>query len=66
MATGRCSARRAPYHPYSQVPRAMDRRDMDTVRDQFVRAAQMAEEAGFDMLELHVAHGYLLARLHLA
>jgi len=50
-----------PYFPYSQVPRAMDRRDMDAVRDDFVRAAQMAEEAGFDILEIHFAHGYLLA-----
>src|SRR2546426_7562504 len=39
----------------------MDRRDMDAVRDDFVRAAQMAEEAGFDILEIHFAHGYLLA-----
>ena len=55
------SASALPYHAYSQVPKAMDRRDMDTVRDQFVRAARMAEQAGFDMLELHMAHGYLLA-----
>ena len=55
------SASAIPYHPYSQVPKAMDRRDMDMVRDQFVRAARMAAEAGFDMLELHFAHGYLLA-----
>jgi anthraniloyl-CoA monooxygenase len=39
----------------------MDRADMDRVRDDFVRAAGMADEAGFDMLELHMAHGYLLA-----
>ncbi|MGH7163792.1 MAG: bifunctional salicylyl-CoA 5-hydroxylase/oxidoreductase [Planctomycetota bacterium] len=45
----------------SQVPREMDRRDMDLVRDQFARAARMAEEAGFDLLEIHMAHGYLLA-----
>jgi anthraniloyl-CoA monooxygenase len=38
----------------------MDRSDMDRVRDEFVRAAAMAEEAGFDLLELHMAHGYLL------
>ena len=55
------SASAIPYHPYSQVPKAMDRHDMDMVRDQFVRAARMAAEAGFDMLELHFAHGYLLA-----
>ena len=55
------SASPLPYFPHSQVPREMDRRDMDLVRDQFVRAARMAEAAGFDMLELHMAHGYLLA-----
>jgi anthraniloyl-CoA monooxygenase len=55
------SASALPYHPHSQVPKAMDRTDMDTVRDQFARAARMAEEAGFDMLELHMAYGYLLA-----
>ncbi len=55
------SASALPYLPHSQVPREMDRADMDRVRDDFVRAARMAEAAGFDMLELHMAHGYLLA-----
>jgi anthraniloyl-CoA monooxygenase len=50
-----------PYLPHSQVPKAMDRADMDQVERDFVRAAQMANEAGFDHLELHFAHGYLLA-----
>ena len=50
-----------PYFPHSQTPRAMDRADMDRVRDDFVRAARMADAAGFDMLELHCGHGYLLA-----
>jgi anthraniloyl-CoA monooxygenase len=50
-----------PYLPHSQVPRAMDRADMDQVRDDFVRAAGFAEAAGFDIIELHFAHGYLLA-----
>jgi anthraniloyl-CoA monooxygenase len=45
----------------SQIPREMSRRDMDKVRDDFVRAATMADEAGFDIIELHFAHGYLLA-----
>jgi len=44
----------------SQVPRAMTRADMDAVREEFVRSAQLGLEAGFDMLELHLAHGYLL------
>jgi anthraniloyl-CoA monooxygenase len=44
-----------------QVPREMTRRDMEIVRDQFVRATRMAIDAGFDMVELHCAHGYLLS-----
>jgi anthraniloyl-CoA monooxygenase len=55
------SASALPYHPHSQVPKAMDREDMSRVREQFVSAARMAKQAGFDMLELHMAHGYLLA-----
>ncbi len=55
------SASPIPYLRQSQVPKEMDRQDMDKVRDDFVRAGQLAEEAGFDMLELHFAHGYLLA-----
>ncbi len=43
------------------MPRAMTRADMDLVRDQFVAAARLAHEAGADMLELHMAHGYLLS-----
>jgi anthraniloyl-CoA monooxygenase len=43
------------------VPRAMTRADMSQVRDEFVRAARLADEAGFDLIELHLAHGYLLA-----
>ena len=50
-----------PYLPVSQVPREMTRADMNTVREQFVAAARMAVRAGFDLLELHCAHGYLLA-----
>jgi anthraniloyl-CoA monooxygenase len=45
----------------NQRPKAMDRADMNMVREQFVAAAEMAERAGFDMLELHCAHGYLLS-----
>jgi anthraniloyl-CoA monooxygenase len=42
-------------------PREMTRTDMDRVRDQFVRAVWMGDAAGFDMIELHAAHGYLLS-----
>ena len=50
-----------PYLPDSQVPREMSRADMERVRDQFVASAKMAIGCGFDMLEIHMAHGYLLA-----
>ncbi|MDE2480857.1 MAG: bifunctional salicylyl-CoA 5-hydroxylase/oxidoreductase [bacterium] len=50
-----------PYAPRSQTPRALDRSEMSRIRDEFVRATAMALEAGFDMLELHCAHGYLLS-----
>jgi anthraniloyl-CoA monooxygenase len=50
-----------PYTPENQVPREMTRADMDAVRDDFVRAAERAEAAGFDILELHFAHGYLMS-----
>ncbi|HKS16682.1 MAG TPA: bifunctional salicylyl-CoA 5-hydroxylase/oxidoreductase [Planctomycetota bacterium] len=55
------SASPIPWHPHSQVPREMTRADMDKVRDDFARAATMAEACGFDILELHFAHGYLLS-----
>lgn len=43
------------------VPKQMDRADMDRVKVEFVRAAERCEEAGFDTIELHMAHGYLLS-----
>lgn len=55
------SASPLPYYPESQVPREMSRADMDRVKAEFVAAAARGERAGFDMLELHCAHGYLLA-----
>ncbi|MBX7248799.1 MAG: bifunctional salicylyl-CoA 5-hydroxylase/oxidoreductase [Caulobacteraceae bacterium] len=50
-----------PYSSRSETPREMTRGDMDRVRDDFVRATRMAQEAGFDLVELHAAHGYLLS-----
>jgi anthraniloyl-CoA monooxygenase len=56
------SASALPYlEGESQLPREMARADMDRIRDDFVRSTRYADEAGFDMLELHMAHGYLLA-----
>ncbi len=56
------SASPLPYLPgISQVPREMTADDMARVRDDFVAAARRAAEAGFDWLELHCAHGYLLS-----
>ena len=49
-----------PYAEGWHVPRAMDRADMDRVVSEFVRATGRAVEAGFDLVELHMAHGYLL------
>ena len=56
-----CSASPIPYFPDSQMPREATRADMDLIKQQFVDAAQRGERAGFDMLELHCAHGYLMA-----
>ncbi len=50
-----------PYLAESQTPREMTREDMDQVLADFVRATRMSESAGFDLVELHLAHGYLLA-----
>lgn len=50
-----------PYLADSQVPRAMTRDDMDKAKADYVRATRLAIEAGFDMIEVHMAHGYLLA-----
>ncbi|TIY01400.1 MAG: bifunctional salicylyl-CoA 5-hydroxylase/oxidoreductase, partial [Mesorhizobium sp.] len=47
--------------PVNQLPKAMDHADMEMVRDQFVASAEMAARCGFDMLEIHAAHGYLLS-----
>ncbi len=55
------SASPLPYLPHSRVPTAMTRAQMDRVRDEFAAAARRAAGCGFDILELHCAHGYLLS-----
>lgn len=49
-----------PYGPDSQAPREMTREDMDATIADYVRATEMAIEADFDLIEIHMAHGYLL------
>src|SRR5205807_8391049 len=55
------SASPLPYFPRSAVPREMTRADMDEVIADYAAATQRAQRAGLDMVELHAAHGYLLA-----
>ncbi|WP_299815818.1 bifunctional salicylyl-CoA 5-hydroxylase/oxidoreductase [uncultured Roseibium sp.] len=55
------SASAVAWSDNNAVPRAITQAEMDTIRDEFVAAAEMAERAGFDMIELHAAHGYLLS-----
>src|SRR3954451_310053 len=50
-----------PWDDAHQTPREMTRADLDDVRAQFVAATERAAAAGFDLLELHMAHGYLLS-----
>jgi anthraniloyl-CoA monooxygenase len=49
------------YGPTLPPPREMTREDMERVKNDFVRSTTLAQEAGFDMIELHCAHGYLLS-----
>ncbi len=50
-----------PWSPAHPAPREMTRADMEAVTAQFVAATEMAARAGFDMVELHAAHGYLVS-----
>ncbi|MBO6758444.1 MAG: bifunctional salicylyl-CoA 5-hydroxylase/oxidoreductase [Roseibium sp.] len=64
LATGNwelISASAIPWSGTNAVPRAMTRADMDAITAEFVAAAEMAERARFDMIELHAAHGYLIS-----
>jgi anthraniloyl-CoA monooxygenase len=55
------SASPLPYYPDSQVPAELDEAGMARITAEFVAATERAVRCGFDMLELHCAHGYLLA-----
>jgi anthraniloyl-CoA monooxygenase len=55
------AASAVPYGPQNQTPSAMSRADMDVLTRQFVESTRRAVSAGFDWLELHCAHGYLLS-----
>ncbi len=55
------SASPLPYKPHSPVPREVTAAEMRTIVADYVRASRLADEVGFDLLELHMAHGYLLA-----
>lgn len=55
------SASAIPWSDNNATPREISRQEMGEVRDQFVASAQMANRAGFDMIELHAAHGYLIS-----
>ncbi len=56
-----CGPSPLAYSPANQIPRELDRAAMDLIRSDFVAAAERGARAGFDLLELHCAHGYLLS-----
>ena len=58
---GVCGPSPIPYSPANQVPRRLSKAAMREILEQFVRAAEAGARAGFDLLELHCAHGYLLS-----
>ncbi len=56
-----CGPSPLPYSPASQVPRELTTGELADITAQFTSAARAAARAGFDLLELHCAHGYLLS-----
>ncbi|MGH3730788.1 MAG: FAD-dependent monooxygenase, partial [Micromonosporaceae bacterium] len=56
-----CAPSPIRYAPVNQVPRELTRDDLAEIREQFADAARRADRAGYDLLEMHCAHGYLLS-----
>jgi anthraniloyl-CoA monooxygenase len=56
-----CGPSAIPYSAANQVPRSLTTTELAEIRAQFVACAEAAARAGFDLLELHCAHGYLLS-----
>lgn len=55
------SASSIPWSPQNSIPREATQEDLDEIKHQFVTATEMADAAGFDMIELHAAHGYFIS-----
>ena len=55
------SASSIPWSPKNSIPREATQEDLDEIKHQFVTATEMADAAGFDMIELHAAHGYFIS-----
>ncbi|WP_347848598.1 bifunctional salicylyl-CoA 5-hydroxylase/oxidoreductase [Planktomarina sp.] len=58
---GTMSASAIAWSKDNATPREISQAEMDQVKAEFVTATQMADRAGFDMIELHAAHGYLVS-----
>jgi anthraniloyl-CoA monooxygenase len=56
-----CGPSALPYSARNQVPRSLTVAELAAIREEFVACARAAARAGFDVLELHCAHGYLLS-----
>ena len=56
-----CGPSPIPYAAGSQTPRELGSAELDEIKGEFVASARAAARAGFDVLELHCAHGYLLS-----
>ncbi|MET0236249.1 MAG: bifunctional salicylyl-CoA 5-hydroxylase/oxidoreductase [Kibdelosporangium sp.] len=56
-----CGPSALPYSPANQIPREVSVEELASIKAQFVASAESAARAGFDLLEVHCAHGYLLS-----